>query len=768
VTLGLWFASSALAAFPGADGLLAVQPASGGGILLVNAHGGVVRRICQVKVTCGTPRRPRWSPDGRAIAFSGPEVKIVYADGSCMNCMFGAAPNPAFEPGGTVISFIKRQHVSVDKIDGVPEGRVRVGTATDAVWSAGGKLAIVRDGALWAGRVYRLRPIGAGSEPSWSPGGDRIAAAQGGWVVIIVLRDHHVQRLARGTAPAFSPDGRWVAFVAPDHRLMIVAATGSHPRPRPVGRIKALSVDWQPVLRTPTPGCVAPRGSTVMASTPDAIVTQDGTMDGEFGFEFAPPIAYMGCLRADGRERLLERFADNSVDGATWASSAVLAAPYAALIDHSVDEHYGGSGDAIHVFDLRTGELRKDLGGESAECDGPICEALGQVLLGNDGVSAVHVRSEFASPPDVNLPLGDVACAPASTLCVSVAPLFDDLLTSTDPSGGHPSWTSSKLFAAYVPSTVACPSQSLCVGASGDNIYASSDPAGGASSWTATPVHGQPGGDYGVSCPNVSLCLVERRNGSIATSTAPASGAQAWTTTQIAPGDVLGALVCSAAPVCFVTHLFGHTSVFSSSDPTGGPGAWAASRTTPTFESGACPTASLCVTVDGKEIATSTHPNRAEWTKKAVPDSLDGVSCPSASLCVAVGDQGALDVSTDPASGSWTRATIDGRASLISVSCASTSLCVATDDNGSVVVSTNPTNASSWVPTRLETGPCAGAVPCSTEHIEASDKLGVHFLDDSEFTGAGPFLTGLTLSGDTLSWSHDGSPRTVELTPPPP
>jgi hypothetical protein len=134
---------------------------------------------------------------------------------------------------------------------------------------------------------------------------------------------------------------------------------------------------------------------------------------------------------------------------------------------------------------------------------------------------------------------------------------------------------------------------------------------------------------------------------------------------------------------------------------------------------------------------------------------------------VAVGENGALEVSTDPASGGWAHATIDGGASLSSVSCASGSLCVATDDNGNVVVSTNPTNASTWVPTRLETGPCGGTVPCSVEHIEASDKFGVHFFDDSEFTGVGPFLTGLTLNGDALSWSHGGSPRTVDLTPPP-
>jgi hypothetical protein len=96
VTVVLGLASLALAAFPGANGLLAVQPQAGGGIVLVGANGRGARRICVAKARCGTPVWPRWSPDGRALVFDGPGIRIVYPDGSCLNCQFGAAPNPAF------------------------------------------------------------------------------------------------------------------------------------------------------------------------------------------------------------------------------------------------------------------------------------------------------------------------------------------------------------------------------------------------------------------------------------------------------------------------------------------------------------------------------------------------------------------------------------------------------------------------------------------------------------------------------------------------
>ena len=252
-------------------------------------------------------------------------------------------------------------------------------------------------------------------------GGDAVAAVERGWVVIIGPRDHRARLLAAGSAPAFSPDGRWIAFVAPDGRLMVIPTRGGHARA--VGHIRAVSVDWQPKPRGPNPGCAAPPGSTVMTSTPSAIVTEDGVLPPP-AFGIGPAIACVGCLRANGRERLLDRFADENYDSAVWVKSAVLAGPYTALIEHSEDEHYGGMSDVVQVFDLRTGARRKDLGGENAGCPPPgdsegVCSSLDRVVLSSDGVSAAH---SFGVAPDGSLstPLAGDSCAPATELCVAV------------------------------------------------------------------------------------------------------------------------------------------------------------------------------------------------------------------------------------------------------------------------------------------------------------------------------------------------------------
>ena len=89
---------SAQAAFPGRDGLLAVQPLNGHGIVLARASGRVVGRLCTTISVCGHPQRPRFSADGRSIVFSGPEIRIIGTDGSCLDCTFGTARNPAFLP----------------------------------------------------------------------------------------------------------------------------------------------------------------------------------------------------------------------------------------------------------------------------------------------------------------------------------------------------------------------------------------------------------------------------------------------------------------------------------------------------------------------------------------------------------------------------------------------------------------------------------------------------------------------------------------------
>ena len=759
----LWLASSAPAAFPGANGLLAVQPRTGGGIVLVSASGRGERRICVDRAVCGVPRRPRWSEDGRELVFAGPAIRIIYPDGSCLNCQFGVAPNPAFEPGGTVISFVTGGRVALDKIDGIRDGSGVAGGASDAVWSAAGALAVVRGGVIWAGRPGSLMRVGAGSEPTWAPGGARIAAARDGWVVIIRVGDRREVRLVRGSAPAFSPDGRWIAYIAPDHRLMVVRASGGLAKPRRVGNIRAVSVDWQPKPRRSPPACSPPPGSVVIGRSATAVVTGDG-LPQQWGFSISPPIAYMGCLLADGRERLLERFTGNNVDGATVIDSVLLSGPYAGLIRFSIDEHYGGQQSTLQVFDLRTGRLEPRLGGENAGCadynDGGPCGLLDDVVLSSDGVSAAHTQIVYPAGSLSNA-LTQISCAPASSTCVTIDGAFGHVFGSTDPSGGRQAWTEESFLQVEGLAAISCPSSTLCLGLTGNSIYTTNNPAVGTSGWTSTPLPDTDSYVNDVSCPSVNLCVATDGDGSVLTSTNPTG---TWSAAKIDGDRSINSIFCSTQPVCFVVDSAG--TVLSSTDPTGGASAWSASASTPPFDSGACPTTSFCVAVDGSEIETTNDPSAATWTPQPQTGTFYAVACPSASLCLAVGAGGALGVSTNPGSGPWAPSTIDDGRNLDSISCASPSLCVAVDSAGHVVSSTDPTGGpSTWTSALLDGDPCDDTTPCSVEQIQASDANGLHTVDTSRIPGSGPFLTGLTLTGDVLSWNHDGTPRTITLTP---
>jgi hypothetical protein len=55
---------------------------------------------------------------------------------------------------------------------------------------------------------------------------------------------------------------------------------------------------------------------------------------------------------------------------------------------------------------------------------------------------------------------------------------------------------------------------------------------------------------------------------------------------------------------------------------------------------------------------------------------------------------------------------------------------------------------------------------CTVEQIQASDSTGVHTLDSiTEPYGSPTTLTNLTLTGDTLTWEHNGTPRSARLQP---
>jgi len=764
-------AAPASAAFPGRDGLLAVQPVTGAGVLLVNAHGGSEHRICTNRSQCGSPKDPRWSPDGLALAFNASTVHLIYPDGSCLDCQMGGASTPAFTANPTLVTFESGGALVEDGIDGLPKATIVKGQFSDAVWSVRGELAVVRGGSVWAGSPHRLHRIGTGSAPSWSPGGLQLALVRKGWLVVVGLRRRSVRRLVRGTAPAWSPNGTSIAFIGAGHRLSVVPAFGGSVHR--VGSVRGVSVDWQPVTKKAPAGCLAPAGSKVIASSASAVVTSVSNSVGS---------AYIGCLRADGRERVLRSFTNSPEFGTGSVSAAAVGGNYAALAVSALESDLDGVNDNhfVEVFDLRTGEYARNLGGEAVYCSsnellGENCSNsdINRVVVGADGVSAAHIA--FTYPPGLNaFGFYSVSC-PSASLCVAVDG-NGHLFTSTNPTGG--AWMETNLPDLLA---VSCPSASLCVGvtqgisALGEPtsvIYTSTDPTGGAGAWTAGYTEQDDGDMSSVDCPSVSLCVAIDDSGNVVTSTDPTGGAAAWTAANV-DGSALAGISCPSVSLCVATDGDGH--VITSTNPSGGAGAWQTVNAVAAGTVGpkklSCPSTTLCVGLGPNlEVLTSTNPTDADsWTSTTPSVAVNAIDCPTTSLCVAVGDLGALDVSTDPASGEWTSSQIDGEDDLWSISCASSSLCVAGDGDNDLVSTSNPIGGSAaWSSVMVEGNACAGAVPggtsCTTEQIIADDGTGLHTLDTTNEPATDPpMLTGLTLSGDTVTWDLAGTPESAVL-----
>jgi hypothetical protein len=758
----LALAAPAHAAFPGRNGILAIQPLHGRGLIVVRATGADQRRICTEVSVCGVPRRPRFSPDGRAIVYAGPAIHIIGIDGSCMNCQFGVSANPAFRPGGTLVTFVSGGAVLEDGIDGLRQAQMGVGVRgiSDAVWSASGELGLVARGRVWIGNPGRLRSIGPGSAPSWSPDGSRLVIVRGGWITIIRASNGAARRLVRGTAPAFSPDGRWVAFIDLQHQVRVIRSAGG--RTRAVGMVRGVAVDWQPLPAHPA-ACVAPAGSKVIARSAQAVVTTNASAG--TGGGGLPDTAAMGCLFADGRERVLERSTFNSVDDATNYPVAAVGGTYAAIASDHSDEHYGGDSESVVVFDLRTGE-RSGFGGESSSCEpfAPTCSGIDRLVVGADGISAVHVNG---GPVTHNSDPLQVLCA-SEALCLATNN-FGDVLSSTSPTQSPWSPATGASMNNGGAGGGSCPSVSLCVLVAGPSIFTSTDPSAG--SWTTTRLAGFT--DFlNVDCATTSLCVATTLKGQVAVSTDPTGGASAWSLENVDGDTPMYGISCPTTSECIATDLAGN--VITSTNPTGGAAAWTVRNVAPR-ESGlldvTCPSTSLCVATQFlTDVAVSTNPISGSWTSTKLTNPA-GLSCPSTSLCVEVGGD-SIGFSTDPASGTWSSYTIGGTpvVNLQTVSCPTTRFCVAAGNgDGHVLVSTNPTGgASTWTPVFADKIDCAIASgACGTEQIIASDRTGVHVLDNStEFeVQTGPQLTGLALNADTLTWEDHGSRTSAQLTP---
>jgi len=230
---------------------------NGTSLMVVNADGSDLRAL---PGPGGSD--PAWSPDGRRIAFtrsdgSGPDIYVMNLDGSGLTRL-GVGRRPAWSPDGRRIAFDHTASASA----GRPLYQVGVMNADGSGWAL---LPVVQ----WKGTTVSV------SESAWSPDGQWLVfdgspmvdpGAQGlPWTGIFRARPDgsDVQQLVRressshdfqGTSgPAWSPDGRWIAYAANDGGIRLVDPDSGEELDLAAGQRDAqgrgpqdLDVSWSP------------------------------------------------------------------------------------------------------------------------------------------------------------------------------------------------------------------------------------------------------------------------------------------------------------------------------------------------------------------------------------------------------------------------------------------------------------------------------------------------------------------------------------------
>jgi Tol biopolymer transport system component len=184
--------------------------------------------------------------------------------------------NPAWAPGGEALVVQRGGYPDAElwvldlRSEGLRQLTFAGGELGD--WSARNRVAFVRTRGAFTRRVRtdifsvpggggharRLTSSGGATDPSWSPHGTRIAYAEGRrrpgirpGIYVMRANGTHKKRLTRsGTRPAWSPDGKKIAFLREGTIYVMRIDGGDAPRVYTLRRGASLGrLAWQPRRR---------------------------------------------------------------------------------------------------------------------------------------------------------------------------------------------------------------------------------------------------------------------------------------------------------------------------------------------------------------------------------------------------------------------------------------------------------------------------------------------------------------------------------------
>jgi Tol biopolymer transport system component len=269
----LTLAFPAQAAFPGKNGRIAftVQPRERGDALSSTIEtivpSGRGRRVLGACPTADCFQTiPAWSPDGRRLAFglrdaglsTDPGLAIVRANGAGLRqlpSLTGPYGAPAWAPSGRRLLFPGEGGLFTARTDGTGLRRVTsMPTVFESAWSRRGVIAFAHDDDPFQATmpddgIYTVRSDGsrlrrlvrdrynasAPASPDWSPYGSKLAFSFADSVdpeihVADAMSGAHRRLTTRGgSEPAWSPDGRFIAFIRSGD-LYVMRSDGSRER----------------------------------------------------------------------------------------------------------------------------------------------------------------------------------------------------------------------------------------------------------------------------------------------------------------------------------------------------------------------------------------------------------------------------------------------------------------------------------------------------------------------------------------------------------